>query len=81
MARTVSLPYSMWQLSSVSPAPAVAFGKHVGGGQECKVQFDLMAFHEAVEKNRRYTAAIRSFQPSLQRPTPCRKPLVVGKFF
>ena len=30
----VSLPYSLWQLSSVSLAPAVAFGKCVGGGQE-----------------------------------------------
>lgn len=41
----VSLPYSPWQLSSVSLAPAVAFGKCVGAGQERKVQFDLMAFH------------------------------------
>lgn len=30
----VSLPYSVWQLSSASLAPAVAFGKCVGGGQE-----------------------------------------------
>lgn len=30
----VSLPCSLWQLSSVSLALAVAFGKCVGGGQE-----------------------------------------------
>jgi len=33
------------QLSSVWLAPAAGFEERVGGGQERKVLFDLMAFH------------------------------------